>query len=307
MAVSQEAQCYGQPSSEFRPRRLQAPSPPVTEFTVLPRSKADVQLNPSELVLGVSLGDESRAYPLDMISRPDREILNDVLGQTPIAVTWCRKCFSGCVFERRIAGRDFTFGVAGMLWHDNLVMYDTQTKSLWSQMLGEAMRGEMRSTRLELRHSVITDWTSWKDRFPKTTVVSFPKTKLRHRTSMLKKSKYFLLGYTHEGIARAWTFDDLATRNVINDDWRGQKLLAVMDRDSGTVRLFSRQLGSQTMTFQHVDGKLKDRETATVWDPITGKALSGPGEGRHLRVLPAYMSIRQKWKLLYPGCEYYAP
>jgi hypothetical protein len=62
--------------------------PAVTEFSVLPVREAASELNPNELVLGVEVKGEARAYPINMLSGPNHEILNDTLGGRPIAATW---------------------------------------------------------------------------------------------------------------------------------------------------------------------------------------------------------------------------
>src|SRR5262245_48107881 len=70
-------------------------------------------LTDKDLVLGVSVNGESRAYPLNMITRPQREIINDTLAGTPIAVTWCSRCHHGVVFVRRVKDKTLTFGIEG--------------------------------------------------------------------------------------------------------------------------------------------------------------------------------------------------
>lgn len=83
MGVSQR-----QPSDDFKPVRVVQAFPPITEFPVKPVREAHDSLNPSELVLGVTVGKESRAYPINMLTGPVREILNDKLGGQAIAATW---------------------------------------------------------------------------------------------------------------------------------------------------------------------------------------------------------------------------
>jgi hypothetical protein len=48
--------------------------------------EANEQMDDDEQVLGVSINGESRAYSVPMLSR--HEIVNDVVGGVPIAVTW---------------------------------------------------------------------------------------------------------------------------------------------------------------------------------------------------------------------------
>lgn len=75
-------------SQEFKPVRVVPPFKPITEFPVKSVAEAKDALNPSELVLGVTVGKESRAYPINMLVGPQREILNDNLGGKAIAATW---------------------------------------------------------------------------------------------------------------------------------------------------------------------------------------------------------------------------
>jgi hypothetical protein len=75
-------------AGDFKPVRVVRPFPPLTKFPVKPVRDARDALNPSELVLGVTVGMESRAYPINMLTGPEREILNDRLGDLPIAATW---------------------------------------------------------------------------------------------------------------------------------------------------------------------------------------------------------------------------
>ena len=74
---------------EFRPRQvLRKPLPAITRFPIVSAEKAAGKINDAELVLGVALGKEARAYPINMLTGPSREILNDTLAKRPIAATW---------------------------------------------------------------------------------------------------------------------------------------------------------------------------------------------------------------------------
>ncbi len=87
--TSAEAPLSAEPKAdEFRPQKLLEPLPPITEFPVKKVKEVGNILNPSELVIGVKVGTESRAYPVNMLTGPRREILNDTLGGKRIAATW---------------------------------------------------------------------------------------------------------------------------------------------------------------------------------------------------------------------------
>jgi hypothetical protein len=105
---------------------------------------ADEWLEPQSPVMVVEVDGDRRAYPLAIMTQ--HEIVNDVVGDVPVLVTYCPLCNSGLAFERTIGtGGDaevLDFGTSGRLFQSNLVMYDRQTRSLWSQFTGQAVVGE---------------------------------------------------------------------------------------------------------------------------------------------------------------------
>jgi hypothetical protein len=76
------------------------------------------------------------------------------------------------VYSRKIESRDLTFGISGLLYKSNVLMYDHETESLWSQVKGKAVTGPMTGTDLKVLPSTLTTWKKWKKRFPKTDVLS---------------------------------------------------------------------------------------------------------------------------------------
>ena len=76
------------PEPEFRPRDVVPPFPVIREVPIEPAETGDTTLSPRELVLGVQIGDHARAYPINMLCGPRREIINDTVGGRAIAATW---------------------------------------------------------------------------------------------------------------------------------------------------------------------------------------------------------------------------
>lgn len=109
-------------------------------------SVADAPVSITDTTQGilVSLGGESKFYPYNILVW--HEIVNDSVGGTPVAVTFCPLCGSAIVFDPIVNGARLEFGVSGKLYESNLLMYDRTTDSLWSQALGEAVVGEMTGT-----------------------------------------------------------------------------------------------------------------------------------------------------------------
>lgn len=145
--------------------------PALDRPPVLPAEKAGY-LQPGEPVFGISIGGESRAYPLRIMDW--HEMANDVVGGVPFSLAYCTLCGSGIAFDQRAAdGMAFTFGSSGLLYRSNKLMYDRQTRSLWNQFTGEPVIGDLVGTGIRLRRLpvVVTSWQAWREQHPETTVL----------------------------------------------------------------------------------------------------------------------------------------
>jgi hypothetical protein len=292
---------------DFTPMRFSVAYPPITEFPVVKVREADDALNPSELVLGVTIQGQSRAYPINRITGPTREVLNDRLGGVPIAMTWCDNCFDGIVYSRDVNGQILTFGISGMMWDFSGVLYDQETESLWSQVLGVAKRGLLRGKSLTPIPSVLTDWKTWALHYPESTVALLGPTSTEFQSGKNQSLVRFVLGVQNGRLAKAWGFDVLARTQAFSDNWDGRPVLAVLDRSSFTARLYSREIDGRAATFRADQGKLTDLESKSTWDPVTGMAIAGPLTGRSLVALPAVVFFREAWLRFHPGSEITQP
>jgi hypothetical protein len=129
------------------------------------------ELNPADEVIGVVRDGEARAYPLSVLRW--HEVVNDDFGG-PLLVSYCPLCASGVVADRLVGGEPAMFGVSGLLYRWNLVLYDRGTGSLWSQLLATAISGPRTGDDLSLSPSEITSWGTWRERHPETTVLRPP-------------------------------------------------------------------------------------------------------------------------------------
>jgi hypothetical protein len=121
-------------------------------------------------VLGVSWNGAARAYPVAILDW--HELVNDTLAGRPILVSYCPLCGTGIVFDRRVDGNARSFGVSGLLYRSDLLMYDRETDSLWSQISAEAVTGPLLGRRLQLVRSSMTRWGAWQETHPDTTVIT---------------------------------------------------------------------------------------------------------------------------------------
>ena len=133
-------------------------------------------------VLGVSVDGVSRAYPVHLLEY--HQIVNDVLNEVPIAVTYDPLTATPRVFRRKVADRVLTFGVSGLLYNSGFLMYDRETESLWSQFRGAALSGSLSGKRLSRVRVVQVTVASWLREHPDTQVLVRPeKYRIDYRVS----------------------------------------------------------------------------------------------------------------------------
>ena len=205
-----------------------------------------------------------------------------------------------------------------------LVMYDRQTDTLWSQLLGEAVEGPLTGTKLEFVPSWQTTWSDWKaqhpdtialdkglggSRDPYTSYYNSPSSGVigENRVDDRLYVKEFVIGVEQNGEAAAYPFSVLNETPVVNDLVGEKPILVVFNANTGTGIVFDRQVDSQTLTFSLTDGlSLTDAETGTLWDGLTGQALKGPLMGESLTRLKSTASFWFGWKDWYPDTRVYA-
>ncbi len=222
--------------------------PALDDPDLVPAAKADF-LVAKDRVLGVAARGEARAYPIKILNW--HEIVNDELAGQPIVVTYCPLCGTGIVFDAHVAGRTLEFGVSGLLYNSDVLLYDRQTESLWSQIAKEAIGGPLRGVPLAALPATHTTWRAWREAHPETLVLSTATGHARDysrdpygdysETSELYfpvsahsdrfHAKEWVLGIEIDGRFKAYPFSELAKsgRRAIRDQFNGHSLLIRFD------------------------------------------------------------------------------
>ncbi|WP_300438745.1 DUF3179 domain-containing protein [uncultured Mameliella sp.] len=117
-------------------------------------------------------GERPRAYPIRYLTW--HEIVNDVIGEVPVAVTFCPLCNSALTFDRRVGDRVLTFGVSGKLRNSDMVMYDRETQSWWQQAIGTGIVGALTGVELETLPSWMESFAQFRDRHPDGVIMTEP-------------------------------------------------------------------------------------------------------------------------------------
>lgn len=214
-------------------------------------------LKPADRVLGVARGAIARAYPIAILNW--HEVVNDDFDGERVAVTFCPLCGTGMAFDARVNGQALVFGVSGLLYNSDVLLYDRQTESLWSQIMAEAVTGPMQGTRLEFLPTAHTTWAEWRERHPHSEVLS-PDTGFRRDYGRDPYADYVdsedlmfpvrfrderfhpkeqVIGVSVDGSHKAYPFSRLARAGsgLIEDEIAGQRIRIEFDPQARTGRV----------------------------------------------------------------------
>ena len=214
-------------------------------------------LKAKDRVLGIEMNGAARAYPVRILNY--HEIVNDAFGGSAVAVTYCPLCNSGIAFDARVGNERLEFGVSGLLYNSDVLLYDRQTDSLWSQIEMAAISGAMKGTRLKAFPLTHTTWRDWVARYPDTEVLSdqtgFP---LDYRNDQYRdynrsgklmfpvaaedsrfRKKSLVLGLEIDGQYKAYPFSELnKTPKVFMDEFQGRRFEVRYDRKNKTASIY---------------------------------------------------------------------
>ena len=303
--------------------------PPIDDPRLEAVAEAD-WIDPDEAVLALEIDDEARAYPVRVMIW--HEIVNDELGGIPVSVTYCPLCSSGIAFDRRLDGALLDFGTSGALYQANLVMYDRQTESLWTQFDGRAVIGERIGQELERLPLATVAWADFARLHPAGTVVS-QETGFDRPYGQNPYSSYEgrdepvpgffngeadstlpayerIIGLEVGNTAVAVLAGDVAVDGVIETVadgvpltvWHVDGLASPLSGQEigegeriGATEVFEARVGGEVTSFRASgDDTFVDEATGSTWN-ILGEAVAGPSAGEQLTALPHVDTFWFSW------------
>ena len=267
----------------------------------------------TDLVVGVVVGAEARAYPVNLLWGESAHTVNDELGGAPIAVALCPLAGVASAFERGSGKDTLDLGHVSEVRLDTLVLYDKRTGSQWGLLSGEAFAGPLAGRRLDRLPTLFTTWGRWKTLHPATTVYLAPEEAARGfqldadriRRIVLAGSGPprrgdWVVGLQGRTSSAAVLLRGIAEKRALNDVLDGQPFVVFLTADLTTAVAWVGKAGGRTLTFRADGDRLVDVETGTSWDPLTGRAVSGPQVGKALSPLPATTGFWHAWKAHHP-------
>jgi len=302
-------------------------------------AEASSWLKDVEQVIFVKVGEDARAYPIQILIW--HEITNDMVGDKPLTITFCPLCNTAIVFEREVNGQVLDFGTTGRLRNSNLVMYDRQTESWWQQATGEAIVGDLLGTQLTLYPASIIAWSDFAATFPDGKVLSketgFPREYGRNPYfgyDDINNSPFLFRGDTPDQLAAmervlamdlndetvAYSYSALSEGQIIHDQVGGEEVVIFWTegtasalnttrisegRDVGSASAYSPILNGEKLTFStQNDDLFKDSSTGSLWN-IFGQSVSGPLKGEFLTPLTAVNHFWFDWVAFKPDTRVY--
>ena len=310
----------GLPAPLVNPAEILSGGPPPDGIPALDHPRFEMAgsitwIRDREPVLALTVGREARAYPVQVLIW--HEIVNDTVGETPVAVTYCPLCDSAIAFDRRQGGRVLDFGTSGLLYRSDLVMYDRQTESLWSQFIGTAIAGTLTGAQLGSLPVAIVAWSDWRAAHPDAWVLSrdtgfdrqYGTNPYAGYDDVTSRPFLFrggidgryppmtrLVGIRGGGDSVAILLDNLRAQHVVASTVGGQPVVAferdgrassldaaaIADgRDVGATGVFVPLVDGRELHFQWSTGGFMDAETKSTWN-VLGQAVAGPLSGRSL-------------------------
>ncbi len=284
----------------------------------------DNAINPRDIVLGVTVNGEAKAYSLEIIGYHHQ--IADTLGGEPIMVTYCTVCRTGRVYKPMVNGQYEKFRLVGMD-HFNAMFEDETTGSWWRQATGEAIAGELAGQKLEEIYSEQTTLERWAEKHPTTLVLQpdpmfvekyeelegFGRATMKEKDNKLEGRdtsswgrKSLVVGISIDGVARAYDWNRLKNERVINDMLGQTPIVLVLEPNGQTFHAFERRVDDEVIELVFdTDGKsMFDATRPIVWD-FNGLCTDGEMKGKQLKPIQSYQEFWHSWQTFHPNTTKY--
>lgn len=262
---------------------------------------SSVFLSDDDLIVGIKQGDVAKAYPHYVIDW--HEIVNDEVNGVNTTISYCPLTGTAFAWESLADNSFTTFGVSGLLYNSNLILYDRQTDSNWSQILQQCVNGELIGDIPEKLMVIETTWKTWKDSFPNSLVLNsntgFSKPYGTYPYGPYKTNNDFFLfvpeilnpalpnkqrvfAILDNNQSRVYKFSDFNGGNVVRESFFNKNYLVVGDENIIVAFEMNASMSNLTFTYDFQDSEVffKDNE-GSKWN-MFGEAIEGPREGQKL-------------------------
>jgi hypothetical protein len=284
-------------------------------------------VEPSDMVTVLLDGTQVKAYPQDIMDY--HEIINDGPADNPFVMSYCPLTASSVAWQGKTADTDPTYGVSGLLYNSNLLLYDRESETVWSQLLEIGVNGPRIRSQPATKRLFETVFSTLQMMYPDAVVLSRDTGHIRDyddypygdyktdpallfsvsRQDNRMHPKQRVIGI-HEGskskVYQLGAFG--AITQTINDQFNSQSIVVVGNSALSFAAIYSRQLSDGTiLNFTAIDGDLPNvmsDDEGNVWD-ILGRAVSGPRMGERLNETRSYVAMWFAWVSHFNEIEIY--
>jgi hypothetical protein len=275
--------------------------------------------NRNHLIIGVAINGEAKAYPIEIIGYHHQ--VRDTIGGEPVMITYCTVCRTGRAYSPYVNGKPENFRLVGMD-HFNAMFEDATTKSWWRQESGTAIAGPLEGTTLVEIPSQQMKLGDWLVLHPNSYVLqpdsNFKKeyadlkgydedtlkSSLEKRDSASWKFKSWVIGVNVNNHFKAYDWNILANKKIIEDSVANNPLLLTMNKDERTFYVLNRNTSDGVLHFIYdsTNEILHDDKTNSTWN-INGVCIDGVMKGAQLKPVQAYQEFWHSWKEFHPHTE----
>jgi hypothetical protein len=281
-------------------------------------SASESTIDQHQLVLGLHINGEAKAYPLEIIGYHHQ--VRDTVGGQPVMITYCTVCRTGRVYSPLVDGKSETFRLVGMDQF-NAMFEDSSTKSWWRQVNGEAIAGPSKGKVLKEIPSEQMTLRAWLQQHMDSKIMQ-PDTLyqlgyndlkefdegtlesgLEKRDSLSWKEKSWIVGIQLGKYARAYDWNELTKERVINDTLNHEHILIALENDSTSFHTWRRD--TLVFSWDQSKQKLIDNNTNSIWD-WNGECVEGTLKGSKLPSVQSYQEFWHSWKTFRPRTSRYS-
>ncbi len=272
-----------------------------------------------DLVILAKVGDDVKIYPHVILDW--HEIVNDNVGGKALAITYCPLTGTAVAWDANVNGKNTTFGVSGLLYTTNLMPYDRESNSTWSQMRLDCVNGELIGTAIETFHLVETEWNIATSMFPDAQVLStntgfsrnygqYPYGDYKTSNSVIFPlpngldtripSKERVLGIQEELGSLAFRFRDFNNFGIVSiqeDMVAGKSIVAFGSQAENFLVAFENDLNGEKVNFVAIprDGQIVAADDSGNSYNVFGEIVEGPDSGAKLEEVSNYIGYWLGW------------
>ncbi len=273
-----------------------------------------------DLVWGVVVAGHARAYPWWILK--NYHVVNDTIGDIPVAIAFCEQCSGGAAFRRSRNGRVLSLEVPGV-YNGTIILRDRETRTLWAPFSGRAIEGPLAGAKLDRFPLFLTHWDEWVARHADTDVLWARPSAREGHGSWYRPGKWGIVSEMGETIAsfdpllpenalvygveagasaKAYPLSRIELRGGVLNDQVGQTPVVVIAKGTFEAAGYARHLKGRLLTFRPSslrEGVMTDAETGSLWSS-EGEALGGPLRGERLEALDGYSVEWHVWSAYHP-------